>query len=61
MKLFPHLKGETDVIAEAMIELFTACQKRFTQIRACSLNPMGSWNIRGSSSHGPRAHTGRTC
>jgi len=31
MKLFPHLKGETDVITEAMIELFTACQKRFTQ------------------------------
>eukprot|EP00580_Thalassiosira_gravida_P013013 CAMPEP_0201649336 /NCGR_PEP_ID=MMETSP0493-20130528/39238_1 /ASSEMBLY_ACC=CAM_ASM_000838 /TAXON_ID=420259 /ORGANISM="Thalassiosira gravida, Strain GMp14c1" /LENGTH=1668 /DNA_ID=CAMNT_0048125185 /DNA_START=87 /DNA_END=5093 /DNA_ORIENTATION=- len=29
MKLFPHLKGETDVITEAMIELFTACQKRF--------------------------------
>ena len=30
MKLFPHLKGETDVITEAMIELFTACQKKFT-------------------------------
>jgi len=30
MKLFPHLKGEADVITEAMIELFTACQKKFT-------------------------------
>ena len=30
MKLFPHLKGETDVITEAMIDLFTACQKKFT-------------------------------
>ncbi len=30
MKLFPQLKGETDVITEAMIELFTACQKKFT-------------------------------
>lgn len=30
MKLFPHLKGETDVLTESMIELFTACQKRFT-------------------------------
>jgi len=29
MKLFPHLKGETDVITEAMIELFTTCQKKF--------------------------------
>ena len=30
MKLFPHLKGETDTITEAMIELFSACQARFT-------------------------------
>jgi dynein heavy chain 1 len=30
MKLFPHLKGETDALTEAMIELFTACQKKFT-------------------------------
>ena len=30
MKLFPQLKGETDTITEAMIELFSACQKRFT-------------------------------
>jgi dynein heavy chain 1 len=30
MKLFPQLKGETDTMTEAMIELFTACQKRFT-------------------------------
>jgi dynein heavy chain 1 len=30
MKLFPHLKGETDVITEAMIDLFTACQRKFT-------------------------------
>lgn len=30
MKLFPHLKGETDVVTEAMIELFTSCQKTFT-------------------------------
>eukprot|EP00804_Cyclotella_cryptica_P026574 CCRYP_014010-RA/>CCRYP_014010-RA protein AED:0.03 eAED:0.03 QI:237/1/1/1/0.92/0.78/14/3696/3180 len=30
MKLFPQLKGETDTVTEAMIELFTACQKRFT-------------------------------
>ncbi|KAL7555016.1 hypothetical protein ACHAWF_018608 [Thalassiosira exigua] len=30
MKLFPHLKGETEVITEAMIELFTSCQKKFT-------------------------------
>ncbi|KAK1747403.1 dynein heavy chain [Skeletonema marinoi] len=30
MKLFPQLKGETDVITEAMIEIFTACQKKFT-------------------------------
>ncbi len=30
MKLFPHLKGETDVITEAMINLFTACQNKFT-------------------------------
>lgn len=30
MKLFPHLKGETDTITEAMIELFSACQAKFT-------------------------------
>ena len=30
MKLFPHLKGESDTITEAMIEVFTACQKKFT-------------------------------
>lgn len=30
LKLFPQLKGETDTITEAMIELFTACQKQFT-------------------------------
>jgi dynein heavy chain 1 len=30
MKLFPQLKGETVTSTEAMIELFTACQKRFT-------------------------------
>lgn len=30
MKLFPNLKGEIDTITEAMIEVFTACQKKFT-------------------------------
>ena len=30
MKLFPHLKGETDALTEAMVEVYTENQKKFT-------------------------------
>ena len=39
MKLFPHLKGETDIITEDMIELFTSCQKHFTRKAYLSCAP----------------------
>jgi dynein heavy chain 1 len=29
LKLFPNLRGETDALTEAMVELYTSCQARF--------------------------------